>query len=218
MSRLPVEFIGLWQRVELIVDDEIVHGAGQSWWFQGAEHFLDVRAAGATLQSEAFGGVTTWEADTATLRWSHDLDLHPDPSDDHGRVEWRDGDLIEHGVAEQFGNEIAFSEVWRRHVDPATPIHIAERTSGIGRMAVCGSRAAIMLDDRPDGAVRGGNLSNRGWCWAFDHVLGLPLERPRALPQTSDEFAAFGEQWRIIDRFDKLSTHREPVDQQETFR
>ena len=49
------------------------------------------------------------------------------------RVEWIDGDLVEHGTAEQFGETIEYSEP--AAAKRSTHVVIADRVDGIGRLA-----------------------------------------------------------------------------------
>lgn len=198
---VPSEFVGVWERVELVVDGRTVFDAGRSFWFQSRSEFLDVRAAGGGLQSEAFGGVTKWDPATATLTWSHDIDMHPESPTDCGRVEWRGPDLVEYGTAEVFDETIEYCEVWRRRTDSTSTVYVADRIDGIGRMAWCEYLSAVTIDDRPAGTLQGGVCSDRGWAWVFDIVQGKPLASisdvlPTHLTE-SDEFTRWGHTWRL---------------------
>lgn len=194
---MPAEFVGVWERVELSVNGDIVVGAGRSYWFQGPSRFLDVRAAGAGIRSEAFAGTTDWDEGARVLSWQHDLDLHPGPSDDAGRVEWRDGDLIEHGSADSAVGAIDYAEVWRRRSIDGATMTIAERVGGVGRLAACNGRVAVLIDDRPTGILRAGHAVDRGWATVFDLVLGGPLPRDfdPTLGGRERSFTSFGCQW-----------------------
>lgn len=200
MSALPAEFVGLWERIEITVDGRPISGAGRSWWFQATSRFLDVRAAGGGLQTEMFAGETAWDAATEILTWTHDLDLHVDGRADSGRVEWREGDLIEHGTAMIAGDTIEYSEVWRRR-EPPCAVLLAERDRGVGRMAICGARGGVFVDDRPDGQPRGGLFTQRSWTWAFEVTIGVPLPSPPidVLAKVGASFDQFGSTWTVTD-------------------
>lgn len=197
MSPLPPEFVGLWNRVSIVVDGCSIPGAGPAWWFQAPQRFLDVRARGGGLRAEMFGGVTTWSATARTLFWSHDLDLHDDGSDDSGRVEWIHGDLVEHGTAASADGVVEYTEVWRRHTADDV-VTIADRVDATGRLARCGSMGAVFIDDRPDGPIAGGCFVDRGTRYEFEVTHGLPLtDTPSAMPHTGT-FEQFGQTWTVV--------------------
>lgn len=200
MSPLPYEFVGLWERVSIVVDGRLIRDAGRTWWFQGEQQFLDVRAAGGGLLTEMFGGVTTWDDSAQTLSWSHDIDLHRGDRDDSGRVEWRDGDLIEHGSAMGPAGPIEYSEVWRRRETDAS-VMIADRVGGTGRLALCGQNGAVFIDDRPDGSTAGGLFTIRSWGWTFGVTIGLPLAgTPVPAPtRCGTTFHQFKNAWTVIE-------------------
>lgn len=195
MSPLPAEFVGVWERVGLTVDGRDIVGAGRSFWFQSSSRFLDVRAAGGGLRTEAFGGYTTWRESTATLTWHHEFDLHPEAAGDSGAIDWHDGDLVEHGTAGLGDDMIRYTEIWRRRSAPDEPLTIADRVDGVGRLARCGDRGAVTIDDRrPNGhgSHRGGVFTDRGRALAFDLVLGASVDvshqRWRVVEVSSDTY------------------------------
>jgi len=203
MSPLPSEFVGLWERIRLTVDGSAIHGAGRSLWFQAGERYLDVRQAGGELPAEAFAGITRWHAASETLTWEHELDIQVGAdTDDQGRVEWFNGDLVEHGTAEIHGNEIVYSEVWRRRSAVAGQVVIADRIGGSGRLAWCGSRGALILDERPDGKFTAGTFVDHETSWRFDMTIGvLATHEAGALPPVvpTYEFEACGAVWQIVE-------------------
>ena len=199
MSNLPPEFWGAWERVELTVDGRPIPDAGRSLWLQGPSRFVDVRAAGGGLPSEAFAGTTTWDPVSRELTWAHDIDMHPAARDDSGRVEWVDGDLVEHGSAAQFGDTIDYTEVWRRRSMPGDQVVIADRVDGPGALAWNAHLGVVTIDDRPNGALRGGIFERRSWGCAFVVTHGPPLAtRPPALAE--EEFTAWDSAWQVVDR------------------
>jgi len=203
MSPLPSEFVGLWERIRLTVDGNAIHGAGHSLWFQAGERYLDVRQAGGELPAEAFAGITRWDAASATLTWEHELDIHVDAeNDDRGRVEWVDGDLVEHGTAAISGTEIVYSEVWRRSSAVAEQVVIADRIGGSGRLAWCGRHGALIIDDRPGGEFTGGTFVDHVSSWQFDMTIGvLARHDTGALPPVvpTNEFEACGAVWQVVE-------------------
>ena len=199
MSGLPSEFWGVWERVELTVADRLVPSGGRAFWIQASSRFVDVRAAGGGLVSEAFAGTTTWNPVSGVLSWAHDIDMYSGGHDDAGRVEWADGDLVEHGSAPQFGDTIDYTEVWRRRSMPGDQVVIADRVDGPGALAWNAHLGVVTIDDRPNGALRGGIFERRSWGCAFVVTHGPPLAtRPPALAE--EEFTAWDSAWQVVDR------------------
>ena len=166
-----------------------------------------MRAAGGGAPSEAFAGVTSWDPVRRTLTWDPQLDLHPGARVDCGRIEWVDGDLIEHGTADLLDETVHYTEVFRRRSLDGAPVVIADRIGGSGRLAWCGIRGAVLIDDRPAGLVRGGSFVDHGWAWVLDLVLG---SLPGAIRLTAGadpalgvepgaELDLFGARWRVVE-------------------
>lgn len=196
MPDLPAVFVGLWERVALDVDRVVIDDAGRSFWFQGAEAFLDVRAEGGGLPAEAFAGVTMWDPTAETLSWRHDLDLHGAAPDDSGRIEWRGDDLIEHGEALLPEGHVSYTEVWRPRHTAGEAVTIADRVDGRGRLAATGHYVAAMIDDRPGGGVRAAVFREGDALVVIGEMApGADTTQPN---WSSARFDLFGAAWRAI--------------------
>ena len=149
-----------------------------------------------------FGGETTWDASTDSLSWTHAIDLHTDSDVDIGRVEWRDGDLIEYGTAPGPAGMVHYHEVWRRQ-QVGEPVIVADRVGGVGRLARCGVRGAVFIDARPTVTPAGGLFAEQSWQCVFDVTISRRLHsKPVSVPTAiGASFDQFENSWTVVDRW-----------------
>jgi hypothetical protein len=201
--KLPTEFTGLWERTGLWIDGVFVPLSGRAFWFQGLSAFVDVREGSVCVLSEAFAGTTTWTPADESIFWSHDIDLRADQNPDLGRVEWRSGDIVEHGTTDVFGVDKDFTEIWRRRSDPGDPMVIADRVDGTGRLAVTGDSLAVLLGNGGTGVVRAGMGYTVGGRWSATILAGFgfaPGSRAAPIADGDDHLVFLDEQWRVAER------------------
>ena len=197
MTSLDGDFAGIWHRIELHVDSTRVTDHGHAHWFQARAGFIDIRSGATNIPSQLFAGTTTWDPDRHTLTWHRHIDRRDSTRPDRGRIEWRGSDLVEHGSLPLGDREVPFTEVWRRTSAPDQSVALAHRTDGAGRLCQCGTRLAVLIDDRADGgAISGASFSRReDETWVVDVAHG-DIEPPPTV--TKRPLVLFGHTWDWI--------------------
>ncbi len=133
---LPVEFIGAWRRVGLVIDGVRRVDYCDVLWLQSPDWFVDIRTHlqpgvgpsaddphSAFAAEFAFAGTT--EFIDPRLRWNHMLDSREAAPPDENPVAWQDDLLIETGAFEWQGRLVPFIEEWG-HLG-------SSEVSGVGR-------------------------------------------------------------------------------------
>jgi hypothetical protein len=180
---LPARFVGAWERVELVIDGEVVD-CGRAVWIETGIGFVDVRGPGGPASDTCFAGRTAWC--DPYLTWTHDLDATDVTSGDTtdiGRITVVDGELLEEGA---FPGEpaVRYAERWRRLDGGTSTIAVAVTANGLAVRV--GDHAAAMRDARG----LGGSVAARydrwdGGVWCTELVYGDEREGD-ALPPPLD--------------------------------
>lgn len=153
------------------------------------------------MPEEAFAGVTTWDARSETLRWHRSIDHSQRADQDLGRVEWHDGDLVEHGTADVEGARIDYTEIWRRRSQPGEAVVIAECVDARGLLACCSDTCAVAMADESGKNVLAGLAGRASLNWEFRYVVGVG-EIPTGGScgsRIGQQFVQFGERWKVLE-------------------
>lgn len=120
---LPVEFVGAWRRVGLVIDGVRRVDYCDVLWLQSADWFADIRThiqprvgpsaddPHAPFATEfSFAGTT--EFADPMLHWIHTRDSRGEAPPDENPVAWEDELLVESGSFEWEGRLVPFVEEW----------------------------------------------------------------------------------------------------------
>jgi hypothetical protein len=120
---LPVEFVGAWRRVGLVIDGVRRVDYCDVLWLQSADWFADIRTRiqpgigpsaddpHAPFATEfSFAGTT--EFTDPALHWIHTLDTRGEAPPDENPVAWQDELLVESGSFEWQDRRVPFVEEW----------------------------------------------------------------------------------------------------------
>jgi hypothetical protein len=120
---LPVELVGAWRRVGLVIDGARRVDYCDVLWLQSADWFADIRTRiqpgvgpsaddpHAPFATEfSFAGTT--EFTDPMLHWIHTLDSRGEAAPDENPVAWQDELLVESGSFEWQGRLVPFVEEW----------------------------------------------------------------------------------------------------------
>jgi hypothetical protein len=189
---LPPAFLGVWQRVGLSVDGQVVVDPGRAVWLETGSGFVDVRVGGGPDCPAASGGTTSW--DGASLLWSLDVDSRADQglyrAIERGRVAFDGGDLVEEGSASD-GSPAPYLARWRRLPGvggPWAPNLAAATAHGIA--VRIGMHAAVVVDrEAAGGGLAAAYCRWDGFVWRAELTLGadpcdLPMLEPGAVLPT----------------------------------
>jgi hypothetical protein len=120
---LPVELVGAWRRVGLVIDGVRRVDYCDVLWLQSADWFADIRTLiqpgvgpsaddpHAPFATEfSFAGTTKFT--DPMLHWIHTLDSRGEAPPDENPVAWQDELLVESGSFEWQGRLVPFVEEW----------------------------------------------------------------------------------------------------------
>ena len=179
---VPEEYIGIWSRVSIALDDAAPSETQSVTWIQSGELYCDLRVPLDQLSGADPAACMSFAGDCISLpprlRWTHcqELEREPGPDSlagvDEGEVWWSvageiGSDLIEQGQFDgPLGPDgvavpIVYTEVWHR-VDPGPGDVLAlAAVDGTSRLVVVGSHALVVSDGRTADAATAGEYLAR---------------------------------------------------------
>jgi hypothetical protein len=195
---LPSRFIGVWERVELLVVGLPVTSPGRAVWLEAGSACINLRIAGEPgpggSDETAYAGTTRW--DGQALVRSHEIDRHQVGQwVDRVQITLEGDDMIADGSLR--GGDTLCRERWRPMTGvggPWSPSLVAEAKGGLALRI--GQHAAVIVDRGPrlGGVVAAYHVWD-GLVWRTGLTVGDPVSVASLLPPL-EPGAALGDGWR----------------------